>query len=98
MFPKCEETIILDVLATVENNVQRASEQLSRMGYEKKELTPAPRLSYRKKDESAAKKQQQPVVEQTPPLKQKTMDEKKKCEFLGGSRDIKKKSLGFVHK
>lgn len=78
MFPKCEETIILDILATVENNVQKASEQLIRMGYEKKEITPAPRLSHRKKEESTVKKQQ--VVESTPPPKQKTFEEKKKCE------------------
>lgn len=75
MFPKCEETIILDILASVENNVQKASEQLIRMGYEKKEMTPAPRLAHRKKEESQPKKE----VEPTPP-KPKTAEEKKKCE------------------
>jgi hypothetical protein len=75
MFPKAEETVILDVLAMVENNVQKASEQLIRMGYEKREITPAPRLSHRKKDEP--KKE---VVEATPPPKQKTSEEKKKCD------------------
>lgn len=79
MFPKCEETIILDVLATVENNVQKASEQLIKMGYEKKEITPAPRLSHRKKDDNTRKQLQQ-VVEPTPPPKPKSFDEKKKCE------------------
>ncbi|CAH1712089.1 unnamed protein product [Chironomus riparius] len=78
MFPKCEETIILDILATVDNNVQKASEQLIRMGYEKKEITPAPRLSYRKKEESSVRKQQ--VSEPTPPPKQKTIEEKKKLK------------------
>jgi hypothetical protein len=82
MFPKCEETIILDVLATVENNVQKASEQLVKMGYEKKELTPAPRLSHRKKDENGSLRKQQAVaVQPTPPPKPKTADEKKKCEW-----------------
>lgn len=79
MFPKCEETVILDILASVENNVQKASEQLIRMGYEKKEMTPAPRLSHRKKEESSVKRQQQ-VAEPTPPPKQKTFDEKKKLK------------------
>ncbi|XP_070499733.1 uncharacterized protein [Chironomus tepperi] len=78
MFPKCEETIILDILASCENNVQKASEQLIRMGYEKKEITPAPRLSHRKKEDTAVKKQQ--YVEPTPPPKQKTFDEKKKLK------------------
>lgn len=78
MFPKAEETIILDVLAMVENNVQKASEQLITMGYEKKEMTPAPRLSHRKKDEHQPKKE---AVAPTPPPKPKTADEKKKCNI-----------------
>jgi hypothetical protein len=64
-----------------DNNVQKASEQLIRMGYEKKELTPAPRLSHRKKDDSSLKREQR--VEPTPPPKPKTAEEKKKCmQFL----------------
>lgn len=76
LFPKAEETIILDVLAMVENNVQKASEQLIRMGYERKEMTPAPRLSHRKKEEHQPKKE---AIEPTPPPKPKTAEEKKKC-------------------
>lgn len=75
MFPKADEAIILDVLAMVDNNVQKASEQLVQMGYEKKDITPAPRLSHRKKEE-----QKKQVVEPTPPPKPKTLDEKKKCK------------------
>lgn len=77
MFPKAEETVILDVLAMVDNNVQKASDQLIRMGYEKKEMTPAPRLSHRKKEENQPKKE---VIQPTPPPKPKTADEKKKCK------------------
>lgn len=76
-FPKAEETMILDVLASVENNVQKATEQLIRMGYEKREITPAPRLSHRKKEGSPAPK----AAEPTPPPKPKTVDEKRKCEL-----------------
>lgn len=77
MFTKADEAIILDVLANVDNNVQKASEQLLKMGYEKKEMTPAPRLSHRKKEEHQSKKE---AIEPTPPPKPKTSDEKKKCE------------------
>lgn len=69
--------MILDVLAMVDNNVQKASDQLIRMGYEKKEMTPAPRLSHRKKEENQPKKE---IIQPTPPPKPKTADEKKKCE------------------
>jgi hypothetical protein len=76
MFPKADESIILDVLAMVDNNVQKASEQLKSMGYEKKEMTPAPRLSHRKKEEHQKKE----TIEPTPPPKMKTAEEKKKCK------------------
>ncbi|XP_075991101.1 uncharacterized protein LOC142986470 isoform X2 [Anticarsia gemmatalis] len=37
IFPKAEETLILDVLANKDNNVQKASEELITMGFTKKE-------------------------------------------------------------
>ncbi|XP_049692607.1 uncharacterized protein LOC110377584 isoform X3 [Helicoverpa armigera] len=37
IFPKAEETLILDVLANKDNNVQKASEELIGMGFNKKE-------------------------------------------------------------
>ncbi|XP_060809877.1 uncharacterized protein LOC106129540 isoform X2 [Amyelois transitella] len=37
IFPKAEETLILDVLANKDNNVQKASEELISMGFNKKE-------------------------------------------------------------
>lgn len=50
IFPKAEETLILDVLANKDNNVLKASEELLTMGFskketlviQKKELTPQP--------------------------------------------------------
>ncbi|XP_053624925.1 uncharacterized protein LOC128683375 isoform X6 [Plodia interpunctella] len=37
IFPKAEETLILDILANKDNNVQKASEELISMGFQKKE-------------------------------------------------------------
>ncbi|CAB3226432.1 unnamed protein product [Arctia plantaginis] len=37
IFPKAEETLILDVLANKDNNVQKASEELITMGFNRKE-------------------------------------------------------------
>ncbi|XP_023938009.1 uncharacterized protein LOC112045870 isoform X2 [Bicyclus anynana] len=37
VFPKAEETLILDILANKDNNVQKASEELISIGYTKKE-------------------------------------------------------------
>ncbi|XP_063634521.1 uncharacterized protein LOC134805149 [Cydia splendana] len=39
VFPKAEETLILDVLANKDNNVQKASEELLTMGFTKKAKT-----------------------------------------------------------
>lgn len=36
VFPKAEETIILDILEQSDNNVLKASEKLLELGYEKK--------------------------------------------------------------
>ena len=76
IFPKAEETIILDVLASVDNNVQKASEKLLKMGFEKKETAAAPRLSNRSKNEDKRE------FEPTPPPKPKSAEEKKKCRTL----------------
>lgn len=46
VFPKADETLLLDILANSENNVQTASEKLITMGYSKRD-TSAPRLSNR---------------------------------------------------
>ncbi|XP_041987529.1 uncharacterized protein LOC121739239 isoform X2 [Aricia agestis] len=48
IFPKAEETLILDVLANKDNNVQKASEELITMGFNKKETL----VSAQKKKES----------------------------------------------
>lgn len=40
IFPAADETILLDVLASCENNVQRASEKLMRKGFSR---TPPPK-------------------------------------------------------
>lgn len=39
IFPKADETLILDVLSNKDNNVQKATEELLRMGFTKKETT-----------------------------------------------------------
>lgn len=41
MFPKADETIILDTLYNVDNNVQAATNQLQAMGFDKRDSTPS---------------------------------------------------------
>lgn len=79
MYPKAEETVILDILAVTENNIQKATEKLIEMGYDKKEMTPVPRLEFtsRKKDSPHPQKE---YIQPTPPPKTKTSEEKKKCK------------------
>lgn len=48
VFPKVDETMLLDILEQSENNVQKASEKLIDLGYEKRNLT-APNKSLNKK-------------------------------------------------
>lgn len=74
LFQKAEETFILDILAGSDNNVQKASEKLLKMGYEKRDIS-APRVSLRKTDDN--KKDE---VTFTPIPTVKSIDEKKKSK------------------
>lgn len=38
LFPKADETLLLDVLANSENNIHATSEKLESLGYTKKEI------------------------------------------------------------
>jgi hypothetical protein len=76
MYQKCDEAIILDILANTDNNVQKACEQLKQMGYEKRETPSAPKVSNRVANEKQIKRMDEP----TPPPKIKTAEEKKKCK------------------
>lgn len=51
IFPKVDETILLDVLEQSDNNVQKASEKLIDLGYEKRNPTLPARALAKKKEE-----------------------------------------------
>ncbi|GAB0092732.1 uncharacterized protein DMENIID0001_077630 [Sergentomyia squamirostris] len=81
IYPKAEETLLLDILANADNNVQKASEELTAMGYEKKDTT-IPKVSMRKKDE-AKNEIKNRIDRATPPQlppKIKTTEEKAKLK------------------
>ncbi|XP_058836691.1 uncharacterized protein LOC131693131 isoform X4 [Topomyia yanbarensis] len=77
-FPKAEETLILDVLANADNNVQTASQALIKLGYEKREQQTAQRSSSRKGSEKDGHGES--GRSETPPVKPKTPDEMKKIK------------------
>ncbi|XP_044732894.1 uncharacterized protein LOC123295562 isoform X2 [Chrysoperla carnea] len=78
IFPSVEETILLDVLTSNENNVQKASEALLEMGYEKKDMKP-PKLQQTKSEEDKANATDT-SKEPTPPPRMKTLEEKAKIK------------------
>jgi hypothetical protein len=80
VFPKVEETLLLDILSNSDNNVQKATEKLIAMGFEKRD-TPPPRLTTRKKEEEQQKLMQehQPALP-TPPPRMKSLEEKQKSK------------------
>lgn len=51
VFPKVDETILLDILEQSDNNVQKASERLIDLGYEKRNPTLPAKAIARKKEE-----------------------------------------------
>lgn len=51
MFPKVDETILLDILEQSDNNVQKASEKLIDLGYEKRNPTLSAKALAKKREE-----------------------------------------------
>ncbi|KAK0157882.1 hypothetical protein PV328_011569 [Microctonus aethiopoides] len=78
VFPKVEETLLLDILEQSDNNVQKASEKLIEQGYEKRNPTgPNKSIIRPKEDVSVQKIQSAP----TPPPRMKSIEEKNKIKL-----------------
>lgn len=77
IYPKAEEMLLLDTLANADNNVQKASEKLTSMGYEKRDTT-APKKTNRDREEQVLKERIE--AENTPPPqpRSKSNEEKQK--------------------
>lgn len=77
VFPKVDETVLLDMLEQSDNNVQKASEKLIELGYEKKNPTgPSKNASSKPKEE----KVEIPRPTPTPPPRMKSFEEKSKMK------------------
>lgn len=82
IYPKAEEMLLLDLLANADNNVQKASEKLSSMGYEKRDTT-TPKLPSRGREEHVQKEREKFEAENTPPPQPrlKSNEEKQKSSW-----------------
>ncbi|XP_067013916.2 uncharacterized protein [Anabrus simplex] len=78
VFPKVDETLLLDILSNSDNNVQKATEKLLTMGFEKRD-TPPPRLTLRRKEEEQ-KAHEQSLATPAPPPRMKSLEEKQKMK------------------
>lgn len=79
LFPKVEETILLDVLGNNDNNVQKTTEALKEMGYEKVESKII--KTTKTKPENPKRGEPSKHREPTPP-RMKTLQEKNTSEYL----------------
>ncbi|XP_043488259.1 uncharacterized protein LOC122515117 isoform X1 [Polistes fuscatus] len=77
VFPKVDETMLLDILEQSENNVQKASEKLIDLGYEKRNLTAPNKLLNKKKDKDQNQNERSVP---TPPPRMKSLEEKNKMK------------------
>ncbi|KAK2587069.1 hypothetical protein KPH14_011017 [Odynerus spinipes] len=75
VFPKVDETMLLDILEQSENNVQKASEKLIDLGYEKRNLTAPNKLKKKDKDQNQSERSVP-----TPPPRMKSLEEKNKMK------------------
>lgn len=76
VFPKAEETVILDVLSNNENNIQKASDILKEMGYEKRDVIKHLKQQAELKAEEKAKEEEEAHRPESPPPKILSSDEK----------------------
>lgn len=80
LFPQPDETVILDVLTSNDNDIQKTTDALKELGYQRKDTTkvekrkppPTPK-KFEEKDENKA------VI--APVAKIKSLQEKEKCKF-----------------
>ncbi|XP_029167671.1 uncharacterized protein LOC114938087 isoform X2 [Nylanderia fulva] len=73
IFPNVDETILLDILEQSDNNVQKASDKLIDLGYEKRNPIFPPKVVPKKKEEEETNNE--PTVP-TPPPRMKSAEEK----------------------
>ncbi|KAK7872647.1 hypothetical protein R5R35_002645 [Gryllus longicercus] len=97
VFPKVEETLLLDILSNSDNNVQKATEKLQTMGFEKRD-TPPPRLTLRGKSEESNTSQPRPTAQPTPPPRMKSVEEKQKMKVRLQERhkDVPERVVGIA--
>ncbi|KAF2899233.1 hypothetical protein ILUMI_06940 [Ignelater luminosus] len=89
IFPKADETMILDILSSNDNNIQKASDVLKEMGFEKRDSAKLSRHQQKPKPEPS-KPKQEPAREAPATLKIKTLDDKRmiKAELQEKYKDI----------
>ncbi|KAL3275872.1 hypothetical protein HHI36_020611 [Cryptolaemus montrouzieri] len=80
IFPQAEETIILDILYNNDNNIQRSSEKLREMGFEKKDSLKISQQKQQAKMKAETSKSPSPKSP-VPIPKVKTADEKAKVKL-----------------
>lgn len=81
VFPEADETIILEVLQNNENNIQKTSETLKGMGFEKKDTV---KVAQQKMEAKMEQKREEEKIETErvvlPQIKLRTVEEKKKSK------------------
>lgn len=75
IFPKAEETLILEILSNHDNNIQKSSEKLKEMGFEKKDCLKISQQKYEMQMKSEENKEEVPKTP-VPILRMKTAEEK----------------------
>lgn len=100
MFPKADETIILDTLYNVDNNVLAASNQLQAMGFDKKDSTPScggtPSSKGKDAEKSVKSEKRDKVVHTpTPSARLKSVVEKQESKLLSSNNGTNRYYVNF---
>lgn len=79
IFPQPDETVILDVLTSNDNDIQKTSEALKKMGYDKKDATKTAKAKVKEGVERAEKEEAKVPAVAVPKIK--TSEEKERSKW-----------------
>lgn len=94
IFPQAEETIILEILQSNDNNIQKSSEVLKDMGFEKKDAVKAAQQKMEAKKEEDKIEEIKEDKPPTPPPILRTLEEK---EASKSYKKITSRNFFLIH-
>lgn len=84
IFPQPDETVILDVLTSNDNDIQKTTDALKKLGFQRKDAAKSNKRNVPEIQQKVEEKEEI-KIESTPTAKIKSLEEKERCKCLFSS-------------